>query len=54
MFRGPVVQVVAPPPYPPPSIVVMPEASACSWSCAEFQWTWTSSAPGVTIFPSAG
>jgi len=39
---------------PPPSIVVMPDARACSWVCAELKWTWMSSPPGVTIFPSAG
>ena len=39
-------------PSEPPIIVVMPEAIACSQSCALSKWTWTSMAPAVAIMPS--
>ncbi len=54
--QGPGVQVVAEVPVagpvPPPTIVVMPDASASSTCCGQMKWMWLSTPPAVRILPS--
>mmetsp|Transcript_3125 Transcript_3125/g.9036 ORF Transcript_3125/g.9036 Transcript_3125/m.9036 type:complete len:209 (-) Transcript_3125:1067-1693(-) len=56
MCEGSGVQVVAlvpvAGPVPPPTRVVMPEATASSTSCGQMKCTWASKAPAVTMRPS--
>ena len=39
-------------PVPPPSMVVMPDASASSICCGQMKWIWESIPPAVRILPS--
>ena len=54
--QGPGVQVVASVPVagpvPPPSMVVMPLASASSICCGHMKWMCESTPPAVTMWPS--
>ena len=56
MFQMPGVQVVAfvpvAGPVPPPIMVVMPLASACSICCGQMKWMCVSMPPAVTMQPS--
>ena len=56
ILKGPGVQVVAfvpvAGPVPPPSMVVMPDASASSICCGQMKWIWESIPPAVRILPS--